>query len=226
MSRTVFLFDRGYISDDFIRFLLGNNAKFIIRARTKFDVSVDKAKIGSSTVTLDSGITVRVVKFYLPSGEIETLVTNLLKMPKSHFKTLYFLRWPVETKYDIVKNKLELPNFTGFTENIIYQDFWISMLLSNVASIAKAEGDDVIQWKRFGKCNKYQYQANINIVIASLRNRFALAVFSKSPLLRMMRVNKIIHEISCAAVPVKPNRTPPRKKARNVKFHHNKKSNV
>ena len=190
MEKTVFIFDRGYISKDFIRYLLDINAKFIIRARTKFDMFVDEAKIGSSTVTLDNGITVRVVKFYLPSGEIETLVTNLFTMPKSHFKTLYFLRWPVETKYDIVKNKLELPNFTGYTTNIIYQDFWISMLLSNIASVAKAESDDIIQWKRFGKSNKYQYQTNINVVIASLRNRFALAVFSRNPLLRMMRITK------------------------------------
>ncbi len=39
----------------------------------------------------------------LPSGKIETLITNLFDLDKSAFKALYFKRWPVEIKYDIVK---------------------------------------------------------------------------------------------------------------------------
>ena len=54
----------------------------------------------------------------------------------------------VEVKYDIVKNKLELPNFSGFTKNILMQDFWISMYLANMAAIAKAEADLKIQEAR------------------------------------------------------------------------------
>ena len=226
IENTVFVFDRGYPSDELIQYIISKNAKFIMRTRRKFSNLVDSAKMGSSVVTLESGIEIRVIKFYLPSGEIETLITNLFKMPTKRFKKLYHLRWPVETKYDIVKNKLEMPNFTGYSKNVIYQDFWISMLLANVASIAKSEADDVIKLKRFGKENKYEYQANINLVIASLRNRFAEAVFSKNTLARKIRVNKIIHEIAQSAVPVRPGRIVPRKNARGVKFHHNKKSNV
>ena len=57
-------------------------------------------------------------------------------------KELYFKRCPVEVKYDIVKNKLELPVFGGFTENIILQDFWISRYLANMAAIVKYEADE------------------------------------------------------------------------------------
>ncbi len=42
----------------------------------------------------------------LPSGEIETLITNFFDLNESDFKALYFKRWSVEVKYDIVKNKL------------------------------------------------------------------------------------------------------------------------
>ena len=90
-------------------------------------------------------VKVRIVKFTLPSGEIETLLTNLFDIDESEFKELYFRRWRIEVKYDVVKNKLEMPCFGGFSENVIMQDFWISMYLANMAAIAKNEADEKIK---------------------------------------------------------------------------------
>ena len=225
MEDTVFLFDRGYPSKELIEAILQANAHFIMRVRRKFNLDVDAAPMGSGVVILD-GIRLRVVKFILPSGRTETLITDLFDMEESAFQELYFLRWSVEEKYDVVKNKLELPNFTGRSVNVLYQDFWISMLLANVASVAKAEADGKVQKKRVGKTNKYQYQTNVNNAIASLRNRFADAVFCPDPSLRATRVDAIIHEIAASVVPERPERNVSRKKARKAKYHHNKKSNV
>ena len=88
------------------------------------------------------------------------------------------------------------------------------------------EFDTEIQTKRKGKANKYQYQTNVNNAIASLRNRFADAVFCPDPSLRATRVDAIIREIAASAVPQRPDRNVPRKKARKAKYHHNKKSNI
>jgi hypothetical protein len=41
---------------------------------------------------------VRVVKFELPGGEVETLITDLFELPEECFPKLYFMRWPIETK--------------------------------------------------------------------------------------------------------------------------------
>ena len=226
MEDTVFLFDRGYPSKELIEAILQAGAHFIMRVKRKFNVDVDAAPMGSSVVILGGGIRVRVVKFTLPSGQTETLISDLFDMEESAFQELYFLRWSVEEKYDVVKNKLELPNFTGRTVNVLYQDFWISMLLANAASVAKAEADGKVQTKRAGKANQYQYQTNVNNAIASLRNRFADAVFCPDPSLRATRVEAIIREIAASAVPRRPDRNVPRKKARKAKYHHNKKSNV
>ena len=225
MEDTVFLFDRGYPSKELIETILQANAHFIMRVKRKFNADIDAAPMGSCIVFLD-GIRVRVVKFILPSGQTETLITDLFDMEESAFQELYFLRWSVEEKYDVVKNKLELPNFTGRSVNVLYQDFWISMLLANVASVAKAEADGKVQKKRVGKTNKYQYQTNVNNAIASLRNRFADAVFCPDPSLRATRVDAIICEIAASVVPERPDRNVPRKKARKAKYHHNKKSNL
>ena len=225
MEDTVFLFDRGYPSKELIEAILQANAHFIMRVRRKFNLDVDAAPMGSSVIILD-GIRVRTVKFILPSSQTETLIADLFDMEESVFQELCFLRWSVEEKYDVVKNKLELPNFTGRTANVLYQDFWISMLLANAASVAKAEADGKVQTKRAGKANQYQYQTNVNNAIASLRNRFANAVFCPDPSLRASRVDAIIREIAASVVPKRPDRNVPRKKARKAKYHHNKKSNV
>lgn len=226
MEDTVFLFDRGYPSKDMIQTIMAAKAHFIMRVRRKFSVKTDAAPMGDSAVDLWEGIRVRVIKFTLSSGQTETLITDLFDLPEDVFPELYFLRWPVEGKFDVVKNKLELPNFTGRTVNVLYQDFRISMLLANVASVAKAEADAKIEKERDGKENKYQYQTNVNNAIASLRNRFAQAVFCDDPVLRMTRVDAVIQEIAASVVPKRPGRKIPRKKARKAKYHHNKKSNV
>lgn len=226
MEDTVFIFDRGYASKDMIKAVLDVKAHFLMRVKRNFNADIDAAPMGSSFVTLENGIRVRVIKFALASGEIETLITDLFDLDESVFKELYFLRWPVEIKFDIVKNKLELPNFTGFSENILRQDFWISMVLANAVSVAKSEADETIKNEREEKENRYEYQANVNNIIASMRHRFADAVFCPNPVLRMIRINKILQEIASSVVPKRPDRAVTRKSARKTKYHHNKKYNV
>lgn len=229
MEDSLFIYDRGYASKTLIRKITGADidACFLMRVRRKFNLDVDAAPLGSSIVKLADDLQVRVVKFVLPSGETEMLITNLFDLDEGLFQELYFKRWPVEIKYDIVKNKLELPNFTGWSSNVIRQDFWISMLLANVAATAKAEADVKIKEERAGKNNKYKYQANVNTVNASLRSRFADAVFDENPITRIRKVNLIIAEVAKSVVPIRPGRDVPRKTTnRKVKYHHNKKSNL
>ena len=82
---------------------------FLFRLRSKFNTEIDALPLGSHLITMYGDLSLRIVKFELPSGEIETLLTNLFDIEESEFKELYFKRWPVEVKFDIVKNKLELP---------------------------------------------------------------------------------------------------------------------
>lgn len=207
--------------------ILSKHAHFLMRIRRKFNLRADAAPMGSSIVELEGGLRVRVVKFVLSSGETETLLTDLFDLEEDVFPELYFLRWPAEIKYDVVKNKLELPNFTGWSSNVIRQDFWISMLLANTAAAAKEDADQVIRQKREGKTNKYEYQANVNTIIATLRSRFADAVFDEEPSRRKHRINVIIAEVARSVVPKRPDRKVSRNKnSRKTKYHHNKKSNA
>jgi hypothetical protein len=114
--KKLIIFDRGYPSAQFIEEIGVYSFEYLMRVRTKWNVEVD-AVLKDGLIELSNGITTRVVKFKLPSGEEEALLTSLFELPYHAFKELYFKRWPIETKYDIVKNKLMLENFSGYTNS-------------------------------------------------------------------------------------------------------------
>ena len=227
LKEAIFIFDRGYPSRDLINDLY-HKSHFLMRLKNKFNKEIDALGLGSHIITpYDRNQPIRVVKINLDSDEIETLITNLFDLDEADFKDLYFKRWSVETKYDIVKNKLELPNFTGFSPNVIYQDFWISMYMLNVAAIAKYESDMLIKEERLHKSNKYQYQTNVNNLIGTLRSKFANAVFFATEEERNKIIQDIIQKIKRAVVPIDRDRSKVRRgKIRTAKFHHNRKSNL
>ena len=78
------------------------------------------------------------------------------------------------------------------------------------------------------KDNIYDYQANVNNIIGSLRERLADAVFSRNPAHRQKKLERIILEIQRAVVPIRPDdgNTPRYENTRKTSFHHNKKHNL
>ena len=107
-SQSLVLFDRGYPDEKFLAFLQTNGIRFLMRCKRKWNYVVDETQSDDFTLELNQEVSLRVIRVLLPSGESETLLTNLFDLPHEQFMTLYFRRWPVETKYDILKNKLEL----------------------------------------------------------------------------------------------------------------------
>ena len=227
LKDTIFIMDRGYPSRELIE-LLSKKSYYLFRLRAKFSTGIGALPLGSHIITMYDDVNVRIVKFTLPSGEVEALMSNLFDLDESEFKDLYFKRRRIEVKYDVVKNKLELPCFGGFSENVIMQDFWISMYLANMAAIAKNEADVKIKEVREDKDNKHEYQANVNTLIGSLRDKLADAVFSRNPAHRQKKLERIMTEIQKSVVQISHDdgETPRYENTRKVKFHHNKRSNL
>ncbi len=98
----------------------------------------------TDTIFILDGRKARVLKFYLPSGALETLLTNGFGLDRETFRQLYFLRWPVEENYKLIKEKVWLTDFRGYSENSVMQEFWISMLLTNPALAIKKGTDGII----------------------------------------------------------------------------------
>jgi hypothetical protein len=201
-----------------------------MRVKTKFNKDIDAQTTADGYVWLTKdgkSIRIRVIKFLLDSGEMEMLITNITdkRLGKKAFKKLYFLRWPIETKYDIVKNKLQIGNFTTRTVEGVLQDFYATMYLTNVAASAAIDAQAEIEEERKGKDNKYQYKANINELIGVLKDRFIQALTSDNSSKQAELIQNIINEIKMYVVPIRDNRSTPRKLPRKAKFHHNRKVN-
>ncbi|MDR2742385.1 MAG: transposase, partial [Treponema sp.] len=81
------------------------------------------------------------IQITLDNGERETLITNIGADALGYeaFKALYHRRWGIETKYQQVKQRLEMENFSGRLVDNVKQDFYAMMTVSNIlASFVRA----------------------------------------------------------------------------------------
>lgn len=177
---------------------------------------------------VENTIKVRVIKVILDTGEIEVLITSLLDAkayPHSLFKELYFKRWGIELKYNILKNVFKIENFTGLTQIAINQDFFATLFTSNICSlIMDAIMEDEVTLYNQTKQRKYFYQLNQSFSIGCMKNSLI------SMLLKHSRVEKIYEmiqdEIMDNLLPIKPNRSFSRKKKFTSKFPVSKKASL
>ena len=133
---------------------------------------INGAPMGESVVTLKNGMTVRVVKFELPSGEIETLATNLFDLPAEQITELYALRWGVEMAYFRLKRELSVEKFSGKTPNAIRQDFWASMVLMQAVAVFQKNADEAVCERQKGKSVKHQNRARTSDLIITINVQF------------------------------------------------------
>ena len=230
-KKELIIMDRGYPSFELIHALHEAGVTFVMRVKKGFNNDIDAQKETDGRVTLRKkgypDIEIRVIKVELPTGETEVLISNLFSkgMGIAAFKKLYFLRWPVETKIDEVKNKLEIENFTGYSKKSIEQDFYASMYLANIAAAACWEAQAQANEARRDKNNKYEYKINVNHAIGVLKDRFIYALSLDADICAD-EIETIINLLAKRVCPVKPNRSFPRKTPRKAKFHSNFKSNA
>lgn len=216
IKKDLLLFDRGYPSAELMSYLIENGIDFVMRAQSNFSKDVMNAKNEDQVIEVKYNrklYTIRVLRFVLESGEEEILLTSLLdkNITIEDFKKLYFMRWGIEIKYDDLKNKLQIENFTGTTKIAIEQDFYVSIYLSNMAELARVQNEEILKEKNNGKKLKYEYKPNLNILIGTLKDKFVMMLLEKSPRKRNKTYKKIMEQISQSSVPIRPDRHNPRK---------------
>ena len=225
ISKELVIFDRGYPSEEMIDFCAKNGLFYLMRVRAKFNLDVDNQSEDDGYVQIGEH-RVRVVKVTLDTGEIETLLTNLTE--NFNFKELYFMRWGVEKEYDVLKNTLEIENFSGRTETAIRQDFHIHIIASNMLAASFWEAQEIVDAERNSdESNKYVYIVNTAQAAAAMRDYLILAIIADSDRKRKRMIKKMHRVMADAVIPVRPDRIVPRKKNnRDAKFHHNRKPNL
>lgn len=212
MKNDLILFDRGYPATALILKLENAGIKYVMRTSTGFLKVVKEAKEPDQIIEIPDGnqgfLKIRIVKFLLDSGVEETLITNLFdqEFDIQELKELYFKRWGVETKYNELKNRLQLENFTGDSPIAVEQDFYASMYLCNMIALAKADANASIEENHKETTLKYEYKVNTNILIGKLRESFIVILLEKNNRKRSKMLDKLMKEIARNVVPVRPGR--------------------
>ena len=217
LKNDLILFDRGYPSANFFSYLEGSGIKYVISVSSKALKQINETKEPDQIVevTVDGEtFNLRVLRFILDSGIEEVLVTNLWdeSLGIKEFRELYFKRWGIEVKYNELKNKIQIENFTGDTVISVKQDFYASIYLLNMVAIAKNEANQKIAQNNKDKELKYEYIVNTNILIGKLKDSMVLMLLENNSEKRSSMLNSIMQEISRYTVPIRPGRSNIRKK--------------
>jgi len=224
---SLLLFDRWYPSAEFIKYCKDSGFHFVMRARRKWNVEADAVK-SQGYIFLANGVRIRVLKVVLPTGEIETLITDLnqKQLPLRDAGALYFQRWQVETAYDLIKSKLQLENFSGKTEVAVKQDFYATIYIANLVAFATEEADEVIKANDESKALKHKRKANRGRAINKLRKVFLIILLEPDEERRDELLRRLISTIARHPVSIVPGRSPKRKIPRKKRFYMAKKSVV
>lgn len=219
-TQELVIFDRGYPSGNLVRVLEEYGFKYVMRFNPTF---IPKAKITSADCVIDHTFqaakyhtTLRVVTVTLDNGQAETLVTNLLdkSLQAEDFRTLYSLRWSIETHYSEVKNKLWLEDFSTKTVEGIQQDFYATLAVSNLVSIQIFDCQDEINIQHNQKeSNKYRYKANTNVTIGMLRDSLIRIVVTDSKVKKVRLLKNLNKDVARFVTPVRFGKSSPRHKA-------------
>jgi hypothetical protein len=215
----LYLFDRGYWSPELVRSIIGNGQKFLMRLASNAGKTIVTDETGNECV-------LRRHSFKLPSGETEVLLTNLSsdEVSDDELGALYAKRWGAETKYLELKDRLQIDRFSGNSVNIVLQDIYSTLYISNVVAFTCGEADEIIREKTAGKSNKYQQKSNRTTCISTLRTRFIFICLLSDDHLIDIELQKLFNDIAKDVVYVSKSKSRPRdkRKIKQARSHKNK----
>ena len=203
--------------------MMANGHKFIMRVRNKFDLDFDNTPGNGEWVSFDwegEVYQVRVIKVLLSSGVTETLITNLKEktLPAGETGELYFKRWRIEVKFNILKEKLQLENMSGRRPVTVFQDFWATLYIANLCTSIKWRTDTVIRENTAGNKNKYEQTTNQNRLIRKFRAMFIDCLIEPSSEERRRMFDALVADIARRPEDIKPDRSFPRNRPRSKRF--------
>ncbi len=142
----------------------------------------DELKLAAYPEFTDRTIQCRLLKVELDNGEIEILCTSLLdteKYPHKDFKELYHFRWNEEEAYKLLKNRIELENFSGKTAKAVKQDFHAKIFMMTLtAAYAHPVEERVKAEFKADENRKYHQKINRTNAIAKTKD-ILVGVFIK-----------------------------------------------
>jgi hypothetical protein len=188
-SKAKFLFDAHSQKKDVI---LEINAPKTIKASLKRENLATKMKV-------------RFIQVILDNGTVEVLATNILNndtIKTTDFKELYIKRWGIETYYDLIKNRLNLENFTGLTALAVKQDFYATIFLTNYEAMLTYDLNEEL--KETTQENKYVQKINKAVSFNLIKHKVFDLLYNDEPIDEMLE--KMEKLFLTNTIVIRPNR--------------------
>lgn len=212
-KKSIVLFDRGYCSYSLIDLLCEQEQPFVIRIKknmtTSYPISEDRPVITQyikkQGMKKERFLTIYRIDLENEDDEPEYLLTNLnkdIRFSSKTMKELYGFRWGIECKYKELKTRIHIEAFTGVSEHVIYQDFFASLLFSNISAYIKNYCDKYVR-KNHENC-KYKYQTNLTSLMVRLKEDYLYILLGLRS--NLVKLKKIINLSKKDSSLIRPNR--------------------
>ena len=219
-EKELLLMDRGYPSYELIQGIEDRGFLYAMRCCREFcrGMRLDGRKdcvIEHKFARAREKIRMRVIRFTLDNGDEEIIVTNLFDSDLSvrDFKELYHRRWSIETNYNSLKNKLEIEDFSGHSVLAVEQDYYATVTIANLVSILMFDNREQIEEYNTSSKRKYAYKQNVNTTVGLLKDELLFLLMEDSSRRRKRRMLRLMTHALRFLVPVRPDRSFPRKRS-------------
>lgn len=227
------IMDRGYPSFSLMADLHDANIMYIMRCQSNFmnaefrqaseaggdlevDVEMSYARLQTIKRTNESSyealkdrppFPVRCALVDIGGTKPEKIITNIPidLLSADQLKEIYHMRWGVETCFQMLKDKLQMENFTGTRPLLIEQDIYASIYVLNVAFDMANDADATIQ--KSNERSSYIHEMTINRGFAiGLLKEEAIHLILADDDERERIMDSIINELGRHLVPIRPER--------------------
>lgn len=229
LHNTILVLDRGYPSSVYFIKMLEENQKFLVRLKAsdfkkehqgmksmdeEVEIVFDKSRmqhyLGSETASKMKelgSIRIRFVRLTLENGTDEYLATNLTntEYTTEEIRLMYTMRWEIETAYDMLKNNLELENFTGTKPVLIEQDIYSSVYLCNLAQDMIADAN---HQQKGENVRKYKHSMTVNktYAVGVLKEELIHILLEPASIDTEKRFKTMVDELKRNLIPVRKDR--------------------
>lgn len=151
----------------------------------------------------------------LPCKNGSTVVSVATNLDISLFSSvevaeLYRLRWGVETAFDMLKNQLEVENFTGTKSVLIEQDVFAAVFLCNLAQ--DMIFDAQVEYDAQRKVSKHRMVVNRGFAVGVLKDELLGVLLERDNVVKCVRFLAMVEALRGQVLPVRSGRSFPRNK--------------
>lgn len=220
--------DRGYLSLSYMFHSVMENKKFVIRLNQRY-FKLEQNLMTSNDEWIEiqyqydrirkhikddeelydyyeSGKTIKIrfVNIELPTGEIETIMTNLEsdRFSTKDINDIYQMRWGIETSYAYLKESMMITNISSSKACIIKQEIYSQMMVYNIMQSITNDLENDIDQEKY----KHPMKININMAIGFVK-RFLLKILLEDNEEEKQKLSNLLFEnILKNIVPIRKNR--------------------